>query len=190
MEEDYSVIYSVEDYKDRLYDGRVSLADYESRYTDDMETVSDTDYKVLHFDDVVFEDFPDTDRLVLVKAGEEEISVDETIGAVENWLEDIGKSDEVDLESELGINKLNHPYMNVSEDEATLELDEIYPLLDGELTVGEGAEIVENYFAKGTPLARPEGVDVKAESVAVYQIEDIYCYEYALRRYYYNVPVV
>ena len=55
------------------------------------------------FPELCLKIFPETDRLVLMTPSAEKISVEDTIAETENWLESIGKADEVNLSTELGI---------------------------------------------------------------------------------------
>ena len=94
---DEAISYDVNDYKERLRTDRISVQDYGSQYSEDVSTVANMDYKQLHFDDVEFADFPETNCLVLAASGQEEISVEDILEKTESWLRKIGKEDEVDL---------------------------------------------------------------------------------------------
>lgn len=78
-EETGVVTYSVVDYQKRIHEDRVTLSDYAKQYDEEIKAVTGTEYGKLHFDDTVFEDFPETDRLELMTAGQEEISVEDTL---------------------------------------------------------------------------------------------------------------
>lgn len=270
---DEAISYDVNDYKERLRTDRISVQDYGSQYSEDVSTVANMDYKQLHFDDVEFSDFPETNCLVLAASGQEEISVEDILEKTESWLRKIGKEDEVDLETELGFNYLNHPYLEISEDDLVLgddpdfmwplfydhiselkygsgafierndcymqsgaegiyamsdgavsaflkskgiessahdivapgefgtkvasgKIEELaedsYTLLDGEMSIGEGSDAVEEYFLEDDARIRRDGVSLKAENIAVYEmheLEDYYYYEYSMRRFYYGIPL-
>lgn len=270
-DEDDNVAYNVNGYEERLRQKRVPVEGYAEQYPDEIKVVAGADYQNLHFDGALFEDFPETDRLELMTSGQEEISVEDMLEIMEDWLEKTGKADTVDLKSELLFDNLNHPYIELDEDKALVDIgyeaywplfydyisdlkygtgamliredcfatvtqngidymsdgklsaylnekgipvsardilsvdslgtevvngkiedlaEKSYPLLDGELSVGEGADIVERFFAEDTGRIPREGMHVEAEDVTVYQLEDICCYKYAMRRYYYGIPIV
>lgn len=66
--------------------------------------------------------------------------------------------------------------------------DKKYQVIDGEMTVGEGAEIVKSYFSKGTPFACEEGVEVDVPEASVFRLGDVYGFDYMVRRVYDNLP--
>ena len=66
--------------------------------------------------------------------------------------------------------------------------DEQYELIDEELTIGAGAELVEKYFESGTPFEINEKVTVEAVEVNVFCLGNKYGYEYQVRRVYGGIP--
>ena len=84
----------------------------------------------------------------------------------------------------LGINE-----ENIVEKGSTSEKsDEIWELADGELSVGDGAKAVKDYFEAGTPRQNPSGISVDAPQVEVFALDDKYGYAFTVRRIYYGVP--
>ena len=66
--------------------------------------------------------------------------------------------------------------------------DQTYELLNGPVSVGDAAEEVRKYFAKGTPYMGPEGMEIVVPYVKVFSIGDIYGFDYKVRRVYKGVP--
>lgn len=66
---------------------------------------------------------------------------------------------------------------------------ESYQLMDGMLSVGEGADIAEKFFAEDTGRISREGIHMEAEEVSVYQIDDISYYKYFMQKYCYGIPI-
>ena len=67
--------------------------------------------------------------------------------------------------------------------------DESWPLISGELTVGEGAELVKSYFEAGTPFPLQEGVALEVPEVRVFTLGDVYGYDYFIQRIYKGIPI-
>lgn len=63
-----------------------------------------------------------------------------------------------------------------------------YKIIDGEMTVGEGAEIVKSYFSEGTPFPCEESVEVDVPEATVFRLGDVYGFDYMVRRVYDSVP--
>lgn len=267
------LFYDLDAYKERLRTDRIPIQEYAANYSADAETLSGTDYKQLHFGDAIFEEFPETDHLDVLSAETDEISVEDTLAITKDWLYEIGKEEEVKLESELAFNNNNHPYLELEEDETLLEIEpgiewplfydylsqlkygtgafidrtdcymqitedgistmsdgkvsdylnskgissragtivsseppgtkvmtgsvkdlgsSVYPLLDGEMSVSEGMQMVENYLSISPWQVRQlsqEGISFKADKVEIYHLEDVYYYKYYVQRLRDNVPV-
>lgn len=67
--------------------------------------------------------------------------------------------------------------------------DRSWPLISGEITVGQGAELVIDYF-DGSGLTRPaEGVSLEVMNAEVFHLKDVFGYYYQLRRVYDRLPV-
>ena len=66
--------------------------------------------------------------------------------------------------------------------------DKTYKLLNGEVKVCDAAEMVKDYFMKGTPYSPEEGITVDIPYVIVFKMRDICGYEFKLRRIYNDVP--
>lgn len=64
-----------------------------------------------------------------------------------------------------------------------------YPLISGELTIGEGAELVKQYFEAGTPFVPEEGIEISVPEVSVFTLGDVYGYDYKVQRVYKGVPI-
>lgn len=66
--------------------------------------------------------------------------------------------------------------------------DKKYQVINTEMTVGEGAQIVESYFSGGTPFSCEEGVEVDVPEASVFRLGDVYGFDYMVRRVYGSVP--
>ncbi|MDE6529919.1 MAG: hypothetical protein K2K96_04010 [Lachnospiraceae bacterium] len=66
--------------------------------------------------------------------------------------------------------------------------DTVWELADGEMTVGDAARVVKDYFEAGTPRQNPPGISVDIPEVEVFALEDKYGYAFRVRRVYYGVP--
>ena len=64
-----------------------------------------------------------------------------------------------------------------------------FSLLDRDLSVKEGAEIAEKYYAAMGALKHPEGIQYKATAVEIYQLGDVHLYRYHVQRTYHNIPI-
>lgn len=63
-----------------------------------------------------------------------------------------------------------------------------WELLSGKMTVGEGAEIVKNYFEEGKYFPVAKGVTIEVPEVSVFALKNKYGYNYKIRRRYEGVP--
>lgn len=62
--------------------------------------------------------------------------------------------------------------------------DRSWPLISGEITVRQGADLVMDYF-DGSGLTQPaEGVSLEVANVEVFHLKDVFGYYYQLRRIY------
>lgn len=66
--------------------------------------------------------------------------------------------------------------------------DTSYPLINGTLTIGEGADLVKDYFKTKTILPPYEGVENDTPEVQIFRLGDVYGYAYTMRRLYNNIP--
>lgn len=67
--------------------------------------------------------------------------------------------------------------------------DRSWPLISGEITVRQGADLVMDYF-DGSGLTQPaEGVSLEVANVEVFHLKDVFGYYYQLRRIYNGLPV-
>ena len=71
------------------------------------------------------------------------------------------------------------------------ELSDVsYPLISGELSIGAGAELVDEYYSDLGTMEHPDGIRYEAAEAEVYPLEDVFFYRYRVQRNYYNVPIV
>lgn len=226
------------------------------KYNSDIDLVKKNVYRNLDFGECVFDDFPNCKSIhILEVKKDDKVSVDESIGIIEQWLDSIGEN-EIDLEIQLrdasgdlkNDESKEYPFcypgvwenkdklingrgffVNVQScyiqmgdwgiysmsdgtisgavggkaamdalgvnsenivSNGTVEgmRDEVYELLDGKLSIGEAAEIVQEYFNKGTPYINSV-ISYETPSVKVFSINDKYGYEFNLQRIYENVPM-
>lgn len=66
--------------------------------------------------------------------------------------------------------------------------DEVWELAEGEVSVGDGAKVVKDYFEAGTPRQNPSGISVDVPEVEIFELDDKYGYAFTVRRIYYGVP--
>ena len=67
--------------------------------------------------------------------------------------------------------------------------DKSWPLISGELTVGEGAELVKSYFEAGTPFPIQDGVSLEVPEAYIFTLGDVYGYGYWIQRIYKGMPI-
>ena len=243
-----------EKYKDRLLENRISIPEYRNHYGTEAEQVRNTEYKNLSFSSAKFVDFPECEEVSLLRQEEIVMTPQESWDMIEQWLEDVGKRDLVDMEKEvriatpelewddtkefpyfypalaehmdlknaagaffstedckyrvcfsmsmgkiknyLGKNQeladkdLNGEYTSDVVESGTLEElgDQSYPLISGELTIQEGADLLLDYFEHGTVTEPADGVSLEVAKVNVFRLKDVYGYEYVVHRVYKGVP--
>lgn len=248
--------FSVEKYEERFAGDRISISGYGDQYKQEAEKVLGTEYENFNYEGCEFLDLPETEELEVLAGMEHGITVQESWDTIENWLESIGKLDEIDMKSEvrvateqLGTDENDEWYLfyehmseldsgkgafinsnqchiqivadgiySMSDGKITQYLnrtssaagdafgpdeedlvergtfaemkDKTYRLIDGDLSVEEGAELVKAYFLAGTPFPLEEGVSIDIPMVSVYKLGDVYEYDYTLRRIYNGVPFI
>ena len=244
-----------EDYKSRLLENRVPIPDCQTNYESETEYLRDAEYKNLSFVSTDFISFPDCGEVSLLRQEEIVMTPQESWNMIEQWLNEIGKRDLVDMEKEVRVitsevewdESQEYPYyypaladhMDLKnargafictkdchfmvcydqadgkmteylgkDDLALRELDEYYtedivlegtlpeisdqsyPLISGKLTIGEGAELLTNYFERGTVTKPADGVTVGVDEVSVFRLDDkAYGYCYDIHRIYKGIPV-
>ncbi len=78
---------------------------------------------------------------------------------------------------------------DVREEGLVSELKEqSWELLSGKVTVGEGAEIVKNYFEEGKYFPVAKGVTIDVPEVSVFALKDKFGYEFKVCRKYEGIP--
>lgn len=87
----------------------------------------------------------------------------------------------------------NDAYGNNSTDvvkEGTLSEmgEESWQLMDGELSVNEGAELVQEYITEGKPYSCANGVTIDIPEVRVFRLGEVYGYDYTIRHRYNEIP--
>jgi hypothetical protein len=86
-------------YKKRLYENRVLISDY-ADYQDETEQLKQQEYQKISFENCQFQDFPEFSQLKVLQEKERGITVQESWDTIAKWLEEIGKSNEVDMQAE------------------------------------------------------------------------------------------
>ena len=66
---------------------------------------------------------------------------------------------------------------------------ESYQLINGELTIEQGAELTGEYFEKGTPFVPTDGITLSVPEVRVFRLGQVYGYDYMVQRQYHGVPI-
>ena len=102
-----------------------------------------------------------------------------------------GKMTEYLGKDELAIYEVEKVYTGDIEASGTLEEigAQSYPLISGELTIQEGADLLTDYFDHGTVTTPADGVTLGVEKVNVFHLGDVYGYEYLTHRIYKGIPV-
>ena len=65
-----------------------------------------------------------------------------------------------------------------------------YKLPGGKLTVGEGSELVKEYFQSGTPFPCEPDISVDVPEASICRLGDAHVYDYTVRRVYRGIPFV
>lgn len=87
-----------------------------------------------------------------------------------------------------------HDALGITEEETVLKGEitalgeRTYDLPGGEMSISEGAEVVREFFLKGTPFPCAEGIDIGISKVRVFRLNDKYGYEYQPYRIYDSIP--
>lgn len=80
---------------------RIPLAEYRDQYEAEVEKVLETEYDRLRFsEDCELSPIDGAETVGIYQLGSERLGVDESIGIIEDWLEEVGH-DELDLKAEL-----------------------------------------------------------------------------------------
>ncbi|MGM9929893.1 MAG: hypothetical protein ACI35P_18295 [Bacillus sp. (in: firmicutes)] len=250
--------FSIESYTKKIISDEIPLSEYNTQYKSDTEIVQDTEYPNFNYKNCVFTEFPEIEELEVLSGKKHGITVQESWDTIENWLKDIGKQDEINMETDVRVvsqqfdidesaeypncyvSFYNHigdlnsgegafidtnkchiqiaangiysmsdgkitEYLGytsmaaldalgtnsenvVSQGSLSDTKNKTYPLIDGELSIDEGALMVKNYFLEGTPFPCAEGVTVDIPEVKVFKLGDVYGYDYMVRRVYHSVP--
>lgn len=255
--------FSPEEYKEKLAENRIAISEYQEQYARETEEMQYTEYNNVDFADCKFDILPDTDEIEVLAAQDHGITAKESWDTIRDWLESIGKTDEVDMKTEARIvtqqfewdetREFPYSYPSLYEHLSELESgagafisadtchiqiaadgiysmsdgkiteylnsrgyeskasrdwsivdydtteivekgtlselgDRAYPLMNGEITVQEGAELVTAYFEAGTPFPMEENITIDTPEVSIFKVADRYGYEYIIRRIYKGIP--
>lgn len=66
--------------------------------------------------------------------------------------------------------------------------EESWQLIDGELSVNDGAELVREHIMEGKPYPCTDGVTIDIPDVRVFRLGNVYGYDYTVRHRYKGVP--
>lgn len=223
-----------------------------NNYSDDVSTIKKAEYEHLVMKETEFVRCPDFESVGVYIIRTPDISVEESIEVIKNWLGQNGFS--VDLNHELyaatfdiaGTDEDSYPlvmshideftdgnYFFVNTNECQIQMiganiysmsngvisayvnsgkhagldamgvysenivdegfvdvmsDKSYELLNGSVSIGDAAKKIKEYFEKGTPYLAPIGIEVDVPYVRVFEIGDIYGYQFNVRRIYKGVP--
>ncbi len=102
-QEDAAGNFSVADYQEKMIEDRTPISECRDRYENETEEVKKAEYRNLDFGDCDFAAFPAVEQIEVLVEEEHGISAQESWDTLENWLESIGKQDEVDMETEARI---------------------------------------------------------------------------------------
>lgn len=101
-------------------------------------------------------------------------------GSIADYLD----SGEVPAMDALGVSEKN----TVDKGRVSEKSGDVWELADGEMSIGDAAEVVRNYFEAGTPRKMASGVSVDVPEVEVFESNGKYGYAFAVRRIYKGVP--
>lgn len=97
-----NVDFSVEKYQKSITDGRVSLKDYADQYEQETQELQNLTYRNVSFSDCTFETFPDkATTLSVFYTIYDQMTAQECWNMIDDWLVDIGKRSEVDMDAEV-----------------------------------------------------------------------------------------
>lgn len=97
-----NVDFSVEKYQKSITDGRVSLKDYADQYEQETQELQNLTYRNVSFSDCTFETFPDkATTLSVFYTTYNQMTAQECWDMIDDWLVDIGKRSEVDMDAEV-----------------------------------------------------------------------------------------
>lgn len=97
-----NVDFSVEKYQKSITDGRVSLKDYADQYEQETQELQNLTYRNVSFSDCTFETFPDkATTLSVFYTTYDQMTAQECWNMIDDWLVDIGKRSEVDMDAEV-----------------------------------------------------------------------------------------
>ena len=93
-------LFSITEYKEKLYGERTDIKGYDKTYPEEVKSVKNGTSKKVNFEKCDFADFPDTEEASVLRLYSDGISVDESIRVIKERLKKIGQGD-LDLEKEL-----------------------------------------------------------------------------------------
>ncbi len=255
----YVEVFDYDEYSSKILDESIlDIGEIYSNYEEISKEIEKNVYDNIDFSDAVFIGISDFDSVYVLRGSAHGISLEDSIDTIEEWLDEIGFSDDIDLNTELyvvtdkidideskeypdwyplvyehlnldtgagvfldttdchiqmsdnGIYSMNDgkierflgiidfthkgalgEYVQDIVMEGSVEnlSEESYPMIAGTMTVAEGAELVKEYFEKGTPFKPQTGVSVLVPYVKIFRIGDVYGYDYTLQRSYKGIPI-
>ena len=256
QEEDGIEWLDLENYKERLSDRRVLIAEARENYDREEQQIRNMEYGNVSFAHAEFESFPACEEVSLLWEQPLKMSPQESWDYIEKQLDEMGKLESVDMEREVRVvtpelewdETKEAPYcypalaehmedltdasgafldvkdcyvmvagrkadgkitaylgvdahaerevysdsyaQDVETSGTPAELgDQSWPLISGEITVGQGEEMVRDYFDGGGLTQPADGVSLEAVHVDVFHLKDVFGYYYQLRRVYNGLPV-
>lgn len=243
-----------ENYMGKLLENRAPISECRENYESEAENIRNAEYENLSFSSTDFVAFPKCEDVSLLREEKIIITPQESWDMIEQWLDEIGKSEMVDMEKEvrvvtsevewdesqeypycypaladhmdikdasgafistkdceymvcyeqadgkmseyLGIDDLAYretsgEYAQDVEVAGTLEElgEQTYPLISGQLSIQEGADLLMDYFDHGTVTKPADGVTLGVENVRVFHLNEVFGYCYTVHRVYRGVPV-
>lgn len=102
-DKEMDLTFSVEDYQEKIINGRIAIAECQEQYHDEIEEIQKMEQQNFNFENCKFADFPEIEELEVLVGKKHGISVQESWDTIENWLKSIGKLDEIDMKSEVRV---------------------------------------------------------------------------------------
>lgn len=130
-QKDVEIGFSVDSYVEKISDARIAIGECQAQYEEEINSLRRETYDNVSFGDCEFSEFPETEQLNVLVGLEHGITTQESLDTIENWLNMIGKYDEIDINKEIRVateqfetdDSVEYPYNYVSFLEHISELD-------------------------------------------------------------------
>ncbi len=128
----------IEAYKKEILNDRTSIKECAETYDQQIDEILVQDNGTLDFSNCDFADFPDINSMKVMYTENHGITVEESWNAIEEWLKQIGKYDQVDMKNEVHVIS---PELGMDESKEYPDCYELFYENKDRLSSGEGAFI-------------------------------------------------